>query len=115
MVKLDIKANGVTIAQFDREVITEKEYNVVYDIVTDLLGNGKNKIILDLKTVINLTSSGVKLFLDIQNDIKNSGGSLVLVNVKEKIKEVLLILDVLHFFIMFDSIEEADKYMNLWH
>ena len=68
---------------------------------------GDKKIIIDFDKVSYIDSGGVGLLISIKAKIESVKGLLILVNVKDNNRKVFELTNLLNFFIILDSIEDA--------
>ena len=76
------------------------------DEVDRLLERGNKNIILDLSDVTYLSSSGLRVFLSINQETKGAGG-LVLVNPREVVKKIFEVAEVQDLLTQAETVEEA--------
>jgi anti-anti-sigma factor len=76
------------------------------DEVDRLLERGNKNIILDLSDVTYLSSSGLRVFLSINQETK-TGGGLVLVNPREVVKKIFTVAEVQDLLTQAETVEEA--------
>jgi anti-sigma B factor antagonist len=76
------------------------------DKVQSLLQQGKKKLVLDLGNVSYVDSAGLGQLVQIHATTKSNGGSLRLVNVTKRLKDLLVVTKLVTIFDSYDS--EAD-------
>lgn len=76
------------------------------DKIQSLLQQGQHKIVLDLGGVSYVDSAGLGQLVQIHATTKNKGGSLRLVNVTKRLKDLLVVTKLVTVFDSYDS--EAD-------
>lgn len=74
-----------------------------------LLEQGKKNVVVDLKYVKFMNSSGLGMLISGFTTMKNGGGSLKLANATEKINSLLVITKLITIFENFNSVDEAVK------
>jgi len=75
--------------------------------------NENNKIfVVDLSEVKYVNSNGIGLLIRGYTSVVNAGGSLVLANINEKLKELLSITKLITIFNIYSSVDEALKSLN---
>ena len=79
--------------------------------VTALLTSATKIIVFDMKGVQYISSMGIRIILKAQQSIEQSGGSVVMVNLKPPIKKVFDIVKAFPAQKMFASITELDNYL----
>lgn len=73
----------------------------------DMLSEGKQAFLVDMVHVDRMNSSGLGILIGGLTTIRNGGGSLKLLNVKPKIRELLKITKLDRVFEIYDNEEEA--------
>ena len=66
----------------------------VEDLLNELdfyLNEGKNNIVVDLKEMQYMNSTGLSVLINIFTQVRNRGGEVVLINIPEKINQLLLV------------------------
>lgn len=71
--------------------LTEPDFAPLEDQAEDLIANGEANIILNLSGVKLLNSLGIKSLIKIFTKCRNQGGDLYIVNISDKISQVLLL------------------------
>jgi len=79
----------------------------VRNTVRDLLKVGNKKIILNLADVNYVDSSGIGELVSAYTMVSNQGGKLILLNLNQKIRELLRITRLLNVFQVYDDEKEA--------
>jgi anti-sigma B factor antagonist len=80
---------------------------VIRKTVLDLLKDNEKKIILNLAEVNYIDSSGIGELVSTYTTVTNSGGKLILLNLTQKIQELLAITKLLTVFHVFDDEQVA--------
>lgn len=75
--------------------------------ISDLLGNGGKKIVLNLTDVNYIDSSGIGELVRTYTTVTNEGKQLKLLNLTKRIRELLLITKLLTVFQVFESEQAA--------
>jgi len=81
----------VTILDISGRIILGDELDDLRSAIQDLLSQGKKKIILNLAGVDYIDSSGVGQLVGAYTTVRNSGGELKLLNLTQKVQDVLYI------------------------
>lgn len=71
------------------------------------LDRGEKYIIINLEDVNFITSVGIGILLDLYKKLKNKGGRLILVNVKELVRDILGVTRLDSVFHIMESEEAA--------
>jgi anti-sigma B factor antagonist len=109
MAELEVKerpAGDVTILDLNGSVRMGEGAVSLRNAIRGLVDQGKKKILLNLGGVKNIDSSGIGELIANYTTISRDGGQLKLLNLTEKIQNLLVITKLLTVFDAFDS--EAD-------
>jgi anti-sigma B factor antagonist len=79
----------VTILDIHGRIVLGDEIHTLRDAVRSLVSQGKKKIILNLADVDYLDSSGVGELVGSFTTVRNAGGELKLLNLTQKVQDVL--------------------------
>ena len=79
----------VTILDVAGRIILGDELDALRSAIRDLIGQGKKKIILNLAGVDYIDSSGVGELVGSFTTVRNAGGELKLLNLTQKVQDVL--------------------------
>ena len=110
MAELDVKerqAGDVTILDMSGEVRIGEGAISLRDSIRSLADQGKKKVLLNLAGVKYMDSSGVGELIANYTTIKRQGGQLKLLNLTQKIQDLLAITKLLTVFDTYDSEAEA--------
>jgi anti-sigma B factor antagonist len=77
------------------------------DKVQSLLQQGQRKLVLDLGNVSYVDSAGLGQLVQIHATAKSKGGSMRLVNVTKRLKDLLVVTKLVTIFDSYDSEAEA--------
>ncbi|ADK30646.1 STAS domain-containing protein [Brachyspira pilosicoli] len=72
-----------------------------------LIESGSINLILEISKVEYLSSSGIRVFINMMRKIKDKNGRLVLASVPDVIKKILKTVDLEDLFEVFDSVDDA--------
>ena len=72
-----------------------------------LTESGSINLILEISKVEYLSSSGIRVFINMMRKIKDKNGRLVLASVPDVIKKILKTVDLEDLFEVFDSVDDA--------
>jgi anti-sigma B factor antagonist len=110
MAELDVKerqAGDVTILDLSGAVRIGEGSVAMRDAIRRLVDGSKNKILLNLAGVKYMDSSGIGELIANYTTIKRVGGQLKLLNLTDKIQDLLVITKLLTVFDSFESESEA--------
>lgn len=100
------QAGDITILDMNGKVTIGEGSVALRSAIRRLLGEGKNKILLNLGSVGYIDSSGIGELVSSFTAVNKEGGTLKLLNLTQKIQDLLAITKLLTVFDTFDS--EAD-------
>ncbi len=83
------------------------ETGALHDKVKSLIADGIKNIIIDLKKVKWMNSSGLGVLMSTWGSLQKVGGNLKLANVSEKIDSLLMITQLIQFFETYESVDRA--------
>jgi anti-sigma B factor antagonist len=100
------QAGDVTILDMNGSVRMGEGAISLRNSIRGLVDNGKKKILLNLSGVKNIDSSGIGELIANYTTVSRDGGQLKLLNLTEKIQNLLVITKLLTVFDSYDN--EAD-------
>ena len=112
MAELDVnerQAGDVTILDLTGEVRLGDSSVALRDSVRELADGGKNKVLLNLAGVKYIDSSGIGELIANYTTISRQGGQLKLLNLTDRIQNLLVITKLLTVFDAYDNEAEALK------
>ena len=112
MAELDVKerqAGDVTILDLSGEVRIGEGAISLRDSIRNLADSGKRKVLLNLAGVKYIDSSGVGELIANYTTISRQGGQLKLLNLTDRIQNLLVITKLLTVFDSYDNEAEALK------
>ncbi len=89
--------DGVTVIDISGS-ITHGEANALGEMVHDLVGRGRNKIVLNLQEVHYLDSSGIAQLVSGYATAKKNGGQLKILHLSKKVQDVLSVTSLYKIF-----------------
>ena len=110
MAELAVKerqAGDVTILDMDGAVRMGEGSVALRNAIRGLVEQGKHKILLNLGGVKNIDSSGIGELIANYTTVSRDGGQLKLLNLTEKIQNLLVITKLLTVFDSYDNEAEA--------
>jgi anti-sigma B factor antagonist len=99
----------VTILDIEGRIVLGDEIHQLRDAIRDLIGQGKKKIILNLAGVDYIDSSGVGELVASFTAVRNSGGELKLLNLTQKVQDILYVTKLYTVFDIKDDEFHAVK------
>lgn len=97
------QAGDVTILDLDGKVTIGEGSVALRNAIRRLLGEGKTKILLNLGSVGYVDSSGIGELVSSFTAVNKEGGTLKLLNLTQKIQDLLAITKLLTVFDTFDD------------
>ncbi|MBN2366629.1 MAG: STAS domain-containing protein [Calditrichaeota bacterium] len=109
-IQIDVSRDDsvVVFTILDKEVNRSNSASLKEKIFVEI-AEGNNKIILDLKNVAEMDSSGLGALLFGKRQASNSEGNILLVSVNPAIQSLLRIAQLNRVFDTFESVEDARK------
>ncbi|HQU83911.1 MAG TPA: STAS domain-containing protein [Pyrinomonadaceae bacterium] len=101
------QAGDVTILDMDGKVTIGEGSVALRNTIRRLLGEGKNKILLNLGGVGYVDSSGIGELVSSFTAVNKEGGTLKLLNLTQKIQDLLAITKLLTVFDVFENEGDA--------
>ena len=112
MAELDVKerqAGDVTILDLSGEVRIGDSSVALRDSIRNLADQGKKKVLLNLGGVKYIDSSGIGELIANYTTLKRGGGQLKLLNLTDRVQNLLVITKLLTVFDAYDNEAEALK------
>lgn len=110
-VKLDEKTPGIHVVS-PMGSLDIMNYTILQEAIDSLLQKSPKVIILDLKALDYITSSGVGVIIKTRKIMKNNNGQVLLVNLQPQIEKIFEIIKALPDQRIFKNIEELDSYLD---
>ncbi len=101
------QAGDITILDMDGKVTIGEGSVALRNTIRRLLGEGKKKIVLNLSGVGYVDSSGIGELVSSFTAVNKEEGSLKLLNLTQKIQDLLAITKLLTVFDVYDSETDA--------
>ena len=99
----------VTVLDIHGRIILGDEIHTLRDAVRELVAAGKKKIILNLADVDYLDSSGLGELVSSFTTVRNAGGELKLLNLTQKVHDILFVTKLYTVFDIRDDEFSAVK------
>ncbi len=74
-----------------------------------LINQGKKFILLNFEEVTYFSSTGVRVIIALKNNLDEIGGKLKMIKINSIVEKILKALDLIHFYDIYDTYEEAVK------
>lgn len=92
------QVEGVTIVDLSGRITLGEASVAVRDVINDLMGKGNKKVLLNLRDVDYIDSSGIGLLVSSFTTVRSQGGQLKLVNLSKRIGDLLKITKLYSLF-----------------
>jgi len=92
------KVEDVTLVDISGHIVLGPETGLLRSTVNDLLSRGDKKIILNLAEVSYIDSSGLGELIASYTTVRNQGGQLKLLNLTQKVQDLLLVTKLYTIF-----------------
>lgn len=103
------ESSGVTVLILSGRVVLGDESNQLRTKLKDMLGKGKNRIVLDLAEVKYIDSAGLGALVAGFTSAQNQGAHMKLANLTKKFDEQLHITKLVTVFDVYESVDDAVK------
>jgi anti-sigma B factor antagonist len=104
-----VEQDDVVVLSLSGKIMGGPEASEINGKINQLIDDGKLKILINLKEVEWMNSSGLGILIDAVTVLKNNNGALRLVNVSDRIKNLLKITKLDTVFDIRDSIDDAKE------
>jgi anti-anti-sigma factor len=99
--------DGVTILDLKGKITIGMGDVALRNAVQDAINSGATKVVINLKDVTTIDSSGVGELVSAYTTATNRGAKLSLANLPSKVSDILQITQLITVFDVFDSEDEA--------
>ena len=103
---------GAAILELNGKLTGGPEAETFRNLFKGLLDDGKKNIIINLKKVDWINSTGLGILISGYTSVRKAGGDLVLCHVGARIDSILYVTKLNLLFQAFDSEEEAAEYLR---
>jgi anti-sigma B factor antagonist len=98
---------SVTVIELDGNMIGGPDASALNDYLHELITKNKKYVVIDLKSVSFINSSGLGMLIGGMTTMRNSGGELKLANASKKIENLLEMTKLHRVFEIHKNIDEA--------
>lgn len=98
---------GVTVLRLSGSLLGGPDAGLLKSRLVDLIGAGKTRIVLDLREVEFMNSSGLAMLINSLTAVRNGGGDLKLANASAKISTLITVTRLTDVLQSYPSVEEA--------
>jgi len=75
--------------------------------INKMIAQGKVQLIINLQDVEYLSSSGLRIFIATERQLKNKNGKLKLVKMSEAVKKIFMVVELLDMFEIYATEQDA--------
>lgn len=104
--------NSIVHLELSGRILDNEQTSRLLKEVENTISEKINKIVLDIENIEYINSNGLNCFIQLLTKARNMGGDAVIVNVPEKIKNLLLISKLNTVFTIKDSIGQANEILT---
>jgi len=97
------QVDGITILDLSGRITLGEGSITLRDSVRDVLAKGSKKILLNLAQITYIDSSGIGELVSAFTSVKNAGGELKLLNLTQKVHDLLQITKLYTVFDIWDN------------
>jgi anti-sigma B factor antagonist len=98
--------NDVTVLQVDN-LLNPLDNQQIIEAVEDKIQTGTNTFVVDLGTMNFMNSSGMSFLISILTRARSAGGEVVIAQLSDNIKKILLITRLNSAFSIYNTVDEA--------
>jgi len=95
------------VLKFSGNMAESLEASGLFDLIRDLVQDSVYRIIVDMKEVKWINSTGIAALMGCLSYLEGHNAELIVVNMPEKVSEVLSIMDLLPYFKHYTTINQA--------
>lgn len=104
----ELKPNSkILVAEISGSLLEKNDANEITSLIEENIEEGNNQVILDLKGLEYMNSTGINILISYLTKLRNSGGELIIVNISDKVEQLLLITKLMTVFTVAASVEEG--------
>jgi anti-sigma B factor antagonist len=103
---IEIQEN-VVVVNMKGNILGGPDGTLLYERLNACKDAGQMHVVLNMKDVAFMNSSGLGMLISGMTTMRNAGGDLRLANVPDKVRSLLIITKLNTIFKIFDSIEDA--------
>jgi anti-sigma B factor antagonist len=100
---MDRNVDGVAVETLEGRIVLGEESNALREKVKSLLAAGQKKLVLNMKDVTYIDSSGLGTLVAAHTTAQAQGASLKLSNLGAKFQEILQVTKLMTVFDVYDS------------
>ena len=101
--------DGVEIISLQGKITIGSGDTQLREVISNALGAGKNKLLLEMSGVTTIDSSGIGELVGSYTTVTNRGGKLKLLHLPAKLNELLHVTQLITVFEVYENEQEAVK------
>ncbi len=111
--KIKEKMDGeIAILTVSGNMMGGPDSTALHEKVKSLINDGIKKVVIDIKGVKWMNSSGLGVLMACMTSLQQAGGKLKLASVTEKVKSILMITKLIE---LFETYENSDRAVAAFH
>jgi anti-sigma B factor antagonist len=95
-----------------KNLMGQEETLVLRGAVEEIAGRGSPKVVIDLGKISFANSTGIGALVGMMTTCRNRRGAFAIARIEKRIKEVLVITQLIRIMPNFDTVEEAVAYVE---
>ena len=107
------KKTSYAVLSLEGNLLDKSSASVLLNDIDNLIAEEIKSFILDLSTLLHINSNGLNVFVTILTKARNAGGEVVISNVSEKIKPLLIMTKLNTVFTVTKSTKSAAGALKL--
>ncbi len=102
-----LEKEGIVVLSLSGKLMGGPEAVAINDKMHELIESGRKKIVIDMKDLEWMNSSGLGIFIGAVTTLKNNNGDLAMINIPERIHQLLRMTRLINVFTILNSLDEA--------
>ena len=98
---------GIIVFKIEGEMVGGPDATLLTEKLRDLVNENKNKIVMDLKNVGFMNSSGLGILIGALTTVRNSGGDIKLLHLSKRLQDLIRITKMNRVFDVLENEDEA--------
>lgn len=103
------QSNGVAVLKLSGRVTLGDESRQLRNKIKEVLGAGKNRLVLDLSEVRHIDSAGLGTLVSGYTSAQSFGANIKLANLSKKVSEQLNVTKLVTVFEIYNTLQDAVK------
>ena len=104
--------NDVHILYLEGNLIASSDGIKILETVDTQTAGGCNKFVVDLSDLKYLNSTGLSILITILTKVRKAGGEVVVINIPDNVKQLLIITKLNTIFIMAENLDKAMELLS---